>query len=171
MKKIVFLMMMVVMTTAITAQGFHPTVVKGNATILQPAGNYLYYGDQVMNKKECVDFLAARHKPAYEMFQSGYKCYQAGWWTLGAGLAVDLVGSILVAYGPINNNDAMFWSGASCIIAGGLAVLASVPTIFIGYARMNDGIDTFNRAQAASAPQAYWTIQGSQNGIGLALHF
>ena len=26
-------------------------------------------------------------------------------------------------------------------------------------------------AQVASTLQAYWTIQGSQNGIGLALHF
>lgn len=24
---------------------------------------------------------------------------------------------------------------------------------------------------AGATPQAYWTIQGSQNGIGLALHF
>jgi hypothetical protein len=98
------------------------------------------------------------------------KCTKAGWWTLGAGLAVDLVGSLLVAYGPIKDNDAMFWSGASFIIAGGLAVLASIPTIYIGYGRMNQAIDMFNMSQV-SAPQAYWTIQGGQNGIGLALHF
>ena len=170
MKKILFLMMMVVMaTTAITAQELS-TSVSGNATLLQPAGSYIFYGDQMMNKKECVEFLSTRHQPAYEKFQSGMKCTKAGWWTLGAGLAVDLAGSLLVAYGPIKDNDAMFWSGASFIIAGGLAVLASIPTIYIGYGRMNQAIDMFNMSQV-SAPQAYWTIQGGQNGIGLALHF
>ncbi len=170
MKKILFLMMMVVMaTTAITAQELS-TSVSGNATLLQPAGSYIFYGDQMMNKKECVEFLSTRHQPAYEKFQSGLKCTQAGWWTLGAGLAVDLAGSLLVAYGPIKDNDAMFWSGASFIIAGGLAVLASIPTIYIGYGRMNQAIDMFNMSQV-SASQAYWTIQGGQNGIGLALHF
>lgn len=171
MKKIVFLMMMVVMTTAITAQEFHPTVVKGNATILRPAGNYLYYGDQVMNKKQCVDFLQTRHQAAYKAFESGYKCYQAGWALAGAGLGLDLAGSLLVAFAPVKENKAMLYSGDAMIIAGAAAILAAIPTVFVGYARMNKGIDTFNMAQAASAPQAYWTIQGSENGIGLALHF
>jgi hypothetical protein len=59
----------------------------------------------------------------------------------------------------------------TCLGLGAAAILASIPTIFIGYARLNDGVDMFNHAQAASTSQAYWTIQGSQNGIGLALHF
>ena len=72
MKKILFLIMMVVVsTTAIKAQN-------NNATLLQPAGSYIYYGDQAFNLKQCVDFLSIRHQPAYETFQSGYKCYQAG---------------------------------------------------------------------------------------------
>ena len=37
-------------------------------------------------------------------------------------------------------------------------------------ARLIKAIDMFNISQV-SAPQAYWTIQGGQNGIGLALHF
>lgn len=170
MKKILFAMMMLLMaTTAINAQ---TTVIinSNNATLLQPAGSYIFYGDQIMNKKQCAEFLSTRHQPAYETFQSGLKCTNAGWWTLGAGLAVDLAGSLMWAYGPKKDNDAMFWTGATFIIAGGLAVIASIPTIYIGYARMNRGIDMFNVSQT-TAPQAYWTIQGSQNGIGLALHF
>ena len=166
MKKIVFLMMLALMaSTAIKAQ-------HNNATLLQPAGSYIYYGDQVFNLKQCVDFLATtNNQPAYEKFQSGYKCYQAGWGLLGAGLGVDLIGSLVIAFGPEEGNDAMFYSGITCLGLGAAAILASIPTIFIGYARLNDGIDMFNHAQAASTSQAYWTIQGSQNGIGLALHF
>ena len=45
MKKILFLIMMVVVsTTAIKAQN-------NNATLLQPAGRYIYYGDQAFNLK------------------------------------------------------------------------------------------------------------------------
>jgi len=165
MKKILFLIMMVVVsTTAIKAQN-------NNTTLLQPAGSYIYYGDQAFNLKQCVDFLSTRHQPAYETFQSGYKCYQAGWGLFGAGLGMDLVGSILVAFTPEQGDAAMLYSGIACLGVGAAAVLASIPTIFIGYARLNDGIDMFNMSQVGAAPRAYWTIQGSQNGIGLALHF
>ena len=106
MKKITFLMIMLVMaTTALTAQEV-ATLGGINATLLQPAGSYIYQGDQVMTKKECAEFLSTRNQPAYEKFQSGLKCTQAGWWTLGAGLAVDLAGSILVAFVPEEGNDA-----------------------------------------------------------------
>ena len=171
MKKIVFVMTMLVMAaTALTAQEV-ATLGGNNATLLQPAGSYIFYGDQVMNKKECAEFLSTHNQPAYEKFQSGLNCVKGGWWTFGAGLVVDLAGSILWAFAPEENNEAMFYSGASLVIAGGLAVIASVPTIFVGYVRMNRGIDTFNMSQVASTPQAYWTIQGSQNGIGLAFNF
>ena len=166
MKKILFLMMLVAAaTTAINAQN-------NNATLLQPAGSYIYYGDQAFNLKQCVDFLATtNHQPAYETFQSGYKCYQAGWGLFGAGLGMDLIGSLIMAFGPEEGNDAMFYSGITCLGVGVAALLASIPTIFVGYARLNDGVNMFNHAQAAATSQAYWTIQGSQNGIGLALHF
>jgi hypothetical protein len=56
------------------------------------------------------------------------------------------------------------------ICAGGLAVIAAIPTIYIGYEKMNTAVDMFN-VSTATAPRAHWSIQGSQNGIGLALHF
>ena len=164
MKKIYFLIVFVVAAVAIHAQNT-------NATLLQPAGSYLYYGDQVMNKKECMEFLSTRNQPAYETFKSGYKCTQAAWGLFGAGVGVDVVGTVLMTIKLKRKNDAMFFSGAGCVIAGGLAVIASIPTIFIGYARLNRGIDMFNMSQAAATSQAYWTIQGSQDGLGLALHF
>ena len=164
------LAMLVMATTVLTVQVL-PAVGSNNATLLQPAGSYLYYGDQVMTKKGCVDFLASRHQPAYEVFQSGYKCYTAGWLLMGAGLTVDLAGSLLIAFLPENGNSAMLYSGIACLGVGAVAILASVPTVFIGYARLERGVDMFNMTQVASTSQAYWTIQGSQNGIGLALHF
>ena len=172
MKKIVFLIMMLVVATVATkAQEMNATVVGNNATLLQPAKGWIYYGSEVMDKKDCVEFLSTRHKPSYETFKSGYKCYSAGWWTLGAGLAVDLAGSLIFAFAPEEGNTAMFYSGMTCLVLGAAGIIASIPTIYIGYGRMNKGIDMFNRAQVQSTPQAYWTIQGSQNGVVLAMHF
>jgi hypothetical protein len=52
MKKILFLMMMVVIaTTTMKAQLNYATVNVTNATLLQPAGSYIFYGDQMMNTK------------------------------------------------------------------------------------------------------------------------
>lgn len=65
MKKFVLFIMLALMATAIKAQS-------NNATLLQPAGSYIYYGDQAFNLKQCVEFLStSNHKPAYETFQSG----------------------------------------------------------------------------------------------------
>ena len=167
--------MLVMAATTIQAQ---TTIIvnSNNATLLQPAGRYIYFGDQVMNKKQCAEFLSTRHQPAYEKFQSGLKCIKAGWWTLGAGLAVDLAGSLLCAFVPEADNDAMAKhdamaiSGISCVVAGGLAIIASIPTIYVGYGKVNRAIEMYNISQTTQ-PQAYWSIQGSENGIGLALHF
>ena len=172
MKKILSLMiMLLIVTSAISAQETSTTDRSNNATLLQVAGDYLYYGDQVMTKKECIKFLETRNQEAYKTFKSGYQCYNAGWWTLGAGLSIDLVGSILIAFTPQEDSPAMLYSGATCLVLGASAILASIPTIFVGYARLNKGINMFNKTQAAAVPQAYWTIQGNQDGIGLALHF
>ena len=124
-----------------------------------------------MTRKQCVDFLATRNKQAYEAFKSGHQCIQATWGLCGVGLGLDLVGSLLLAFAPEDENTPMSVSGDICIIAGCAAIIACLPTYFIGYSRLNKGIDTFNSAEAAAANQAYWTIQGSKDGIGLALHF
>jgi hypothetical protein len=170
MKKVLFLMLMLVVATATKAQDIN-AVNGNNPTLLQPANGWIYYGSEVMNKKDCVEFLSTRYQPSYETFKSGYKCYSAGWWTLGAGLAVDLAGSLIFAFAPEEGNTAVLYSGMTCLVLGAAGILASIPTIYIGYGRMNKGINMFNMAQAQATTQAYWTIQGSQNGLGLALHF
>ena len=66
-------------TTAITAQEEASTSVNGNnATLLQASGKYFYYGSQVMNKKECIEFLATRNQEAYKTVKSGYQYYNTG---------------------------------------------------------------------------------------------
>lgn len=148
-----------------------------SSLLIEEAGSYYFYGNQVMDKKEYMDFLSTRCTPAYQKFQSGYKLYQAGWGLFGAGLGVDLIGSILVAFAPKSqkdgsDNDAMFYSGLACLGVGAAALLASVPTVFIGYARMEESVDIYNVTQrTAAASRPYWSVQAGNNAVGLAYNF
>ena len=110
-------------TTAITAQEEASTSVNGNnATLLQASGKYFYYGSQVMNKKECIEFLATRNQEAYKTVKSGYQYYNVGWWTFRAGLGIDLAGSILIAFAPQKDSPAMLYSGTTCLLLGTTAI-------------------------------------------------
>lgn len=172
MKKIILSILLV----AISASMAQAQVVQKPAAHVEEVGSYYFFGENVMNRKQYMNFLSTRCQPAYEKFQNGYKLYQAGWGLFGAGLALDLAGSIVWAFAPETTSDGktspFTIAGGTLVIAGACAVLASLPTVFIGYARMEESVDIYNVSQrTASATPAYWTIQGSQNGIGIAYNF
>lgn len=175
MKKIILSILFVAFSATMAQAQVVQTTAAQHAPLVEQAGNYFFCGDQVMNKKQYGEFLSTRCQPAYEKFQSGYKCYKAGWATLGAGLAVDLVGSIVWAFTPESTTgevSGQMIAGASLVIAGSCAVLAALPTIYVGYIRMYESVDIYNvSTRTASSTPAYWTIQGSENGIGIALNF
>lgn len=54
---------------------------------------------------------------------------------------------------------------------GGVSVLASIPTICVGYAKMHNSVDVYNVSCTASEARPYLSVQAGQNGIGLALNF
>lgn len=174
MKKILLSIIILALSAVmVQAQGVQAHA-SATSPLVEQAGSYFFCGDLVMDHGEFRDFLSTRNQPAYEKFNSGYKCYLAGWSLLGVGLAVDLAGSIVWAFQPEDKGEkasASTIAGATLVIAGSCAILAALPTIYIGYVRMYDSVDMYNVAQRTSATQAYWTIQGSENGIGLALNF
>ena len=49
--------------------------------------------------------------------------------------------------------------------------IASVPLLVVGYHRMHSSADVYNVACATAQTKPYWTIQASDNGLGLALKF
>lgn len=176
MKKILLSFIVLAMTAVMVQAQDVQNTSNQYAPLIEPAGSYYFYGNQAMNKKQYGEFLSTRCEPAYKKFQSGYKCYQAGWGLFGAGLAVDLAGSIVWALAPESTPDGKVSTftiaGGTLVIAGSCAILASLPTIYIGYIRMDESADIYNVSQrTASSTPAYWTVQGSENGIGVALNF
>lgn len=176
MKKIILSILVVAISFTIAQAQVVGAPSAERTPLVEQAGSYFFCGDRVMTKKQYGNFLSTRCTPAYEEFQRGYRCYQVGWGLIGAGLAVDLVGSIVWALAPEVTPDGktspLTIAGGTLVIAGGCAILAALPTVFIGYARMDNSVDIYNVSQrTASNTPAYWTIQGSQNGIGIAYNF
>lgn len=57
-------------------------------------------------------------------------------------------------------------------VIGTALELASIPTLCVGYAKMHNSVDTFNAAcYSRMKTKAYWSVNASGNGIGLAYNF
>jgi len=137
----------------------HPTYA-----YVSRSGNTYYYEGRSMNKEVYCKFLENRCYPAYQKAYSGYLTTVVGWTLLGCGAAVDLVGAICFVA------DDML--GVALSSFGSCLEIASVPTLIVGYAKMHKSVDLYNAQCGAKAQyQPYWSVQTSQNGIGLALNF
>lgn len=67
----------------------------------------------------------------------------------------------------------IFLAAVISILAIGAAALeiASVPLLAVGYRRMHTSLEVYNVACTTAQVKPYWTIQASDNGLGLALNF
>ncbi len=128
-------------------------------------GNTYYYDGMPMKKDVYESFLQERCLSAYNQYKSGRGLATGGWTMMGgaAGLVV-LVG---IVQGMLPNNNGV----KACWVLPGLMLVTSIPLVSAGYVRMHRSADTFNTMCADKQSQAYWSINASQNGIGLALNF
>ena len=149
-------------------------------------GNTYYYGKNAMSQRQMLDWYAQQNcQAAYDQFVKGRKLTIAGWSCLGVGAALDLTaGATYLAIVGMNtsraqkapariiayssNEPALF-----TILAMGATAfeIASIPLLVIGYRRMHTSADVYNVACATAQAQPYWTIQASEQGLGLALNF
>ena len=159
------------------------------------------YGNLQMDEKAFREFLYKNNSRAYLDYMKGKKIVNAGWWTLGTGLASMLgigvgfyVTSQLIYNGTHDNNhnpysdiDAAHYDrvgypfmivGATFMGIGGGTILSSFPILGIGYKKKKNVIyslnnDSYiaNNPSATNKPAVNLSVQSSQNGIGLALNF
>lgn len=171
------------------AEDFYPLICEGNT---------YYYNEQAMEQKDMLDWYARQNcQAAYEHFRSARKVATAGWVFLGIGVAMDI--SAIACYATYfwqRYNDSGTYSSASATnrlttwqrnpnytpnplysAAVGLTVgailfeAASVPLLVVGYHKMHSSVDVYNVECGGAQEQAYWTLQTSGNGLGLALNF
>ena len=129
-------------------------------------GNTYYYDGMPMKKDVYESFLQERCLSAYNQYKSGRTLTGFGWAMLGTAAGMGACFGIMQGMLP---NSGIKW-GLFWIIPGVMTV-ASIPLVSAGYVRMHRSADTFNTMCADKQSQAYWSINASQNGIGLALNF
>lgn len=126
-------------------------------SMISRSGNSYYYEGRKMRGSTYARFLEQNCPAAYDQYHNGDMIAAVGWGLLAGGLLVDVGFS--------------WWAPYTGYVALA-AEIACIPTLCVGYAKKHHSADTFNSMCAnKSKPQAYWSINTSQNGIGLALNF
>ena len=126
----------------------------GHSYIMRSGNSYLCDG-QYLRGKNYELFLQKNCSGAYNQYKNGHAVATVGWVLLGVGLGMDLGFS--------------WWLPYSWIPALSFEI-ACIPTLITGYVKMHRSADTFN-AICAKRDRAYWSINASQNGIGIAYNF
>ena len=128
-------------------------------------GNKYIFDGVVMRGDIYSKFLKENCTVAYNQYTKGRTLANVGFLFLGLGLSLDFIAII-----PILKRKDTFIP--SCLsIAAGCLEIACIPTLIVGYNKMHKSADIYNSTCAKKHPQAYWSINASQNGIGLAFNF
>ena len=138
-----------------------------HSMMLTRSGNTYYYDNLVMNKQATLEWLETQEcYSAASQFNSGYKIANTGWVLMATGLVLDLGGFILLGLrGPAR-------AGTIMSVAGSLLEIACIPTIAVGYSKMHQSVNVYNvTCNKTTIVKPYWTLQASENGIGLAYKF
>ena len=130
-------------------------------------GNTYYYDGRAMNEEAYSYFLQNNCPEAYNIFNSGSNTAYAGWILFSAGLGLDL--GTLISYLALGGSNTaistLSWIGLGCEIA-------CIQTLIVGYNKKHESVDVYNTSCARkSTSKAYWSINASQNGIGIAYNF
>lgn len=128
-------------------------------------GNTYYYAGKAMNENSYSKFLQDNCPNAYDMFHKGDNIATAGWLLFAVGVGCDL--GTLINYAIVGGNSAIT---AFSVIGLGCEI-ACIPTLIVGYNKKHKSADVFNTSCAIKSSQAYWSVNASQYGIGIAYNF
>lgn len=155
--------------TAKTSKKSQPT------TLLWRDGDTYYYGKSVMDRTGMLNWLQKQNcEIAYNQFREGYNMAQVGWSSLGVGVTLDIVGSILLwrYFSNSESSEGYKIAGLTIGIMGAFAEIACIPILCVGYTKMHSAVDTYNiTCKESASARPYWAIQASNDGLGVALHF
>jgi len=125
-------------------------------------GNTYYYDGRSMRGHDYENFLMQKCQPAYRQYQKGHSIATAGWVLFGVGVGLDVTSVIATLCRSR-------FGGYIAIPAAALEI-ACIPTLIVGYVQMHRSADVFN-TNCSRRDMTYWSINASQNGIGIAYNF
>ena len=159
------------------------------------SNEYLYLSN-TMSRKEYENFLKNNCAEAFSQYRRGKKHIIAGWTLFGVGLAAGVSG---IVYGTLSGNQTTISSsqstttsydgttyssttsqssfkfnvvGSILAATGSGLVIASIPTLAVGYSKRNKAYTVYNNqcASPTISPLSL-NLTAGQNGLGLALQF
>lgn len=109
-------------------------------------------------------YLKNTNPELFAQYNQGYKLGMAGWGLLSFGI---VLGATLY---PWIRTQVLILTMPLQGALGGAAMIAGISLLGIGYYKMHKAVDAYN-VSLRPAPQTYWSIQVSGNGIGVAYNF
>ena len=166
MKKVFFLFAAILMAANLIAQEQTP--------ILERHGNTYFYGREAMTQRQMLDWYAQHNcQAAYLQFSKGQKMANAGWACLGVSAAC-MVGEFtclgLLIGGTCDPANIMY-SMYGLAVGESVFGAACIPLLIVGHRKMHTSVDRYNLTCPTAKAQPYWSVQASNNGLGLALNF
>ena len=154
MKKLVFLLSF--LGLVLSAQG---------QEIVRTGDRYTVGGQTYYNSTAFRGYLKNTNPDLFAQYDQGYKFGMAGWGLFAFGVVAFPTGALWFrtqlgpALGPVQ------------MTLGGIALIEGITFLGIGYHKMHKAVDVYNLSQTPTAPQTYWSIRTSSNGIGVAYNF
>lgn len=134
------------------------------------SGNTYYYEGKKMRGASYERFLEENCSEAYDLYHKGDVTAAAGWTLLACGLGFDIgatIGALILSSAKVGSSPAI----TAFSVIGACCEIACIPTLCVGYAQKHKSADVFNTTCANKTPQAYWSINASPNGLGIAYNF
>jgi len=130
-------------------------------------------------------YLKNTNPDLYKQFDEAYKLSRIGWGLFGAGLAVIPISVLAMdavqkretalitqqsenGKGWTNDKIALLFA-SQALIGAGVAV-SGVMILGFGYRNMHRSVDAYNISRNPES-QAFWSINASSYGVGIAYHF
>ena len=166
---------------------------------LTRVGNTYFAGNEQMKRTQMLDWYAKQNcDQAYDQFKKGNQMFMAGWTLMAFGTAFEIIG-LGCTFGwvgqsvnrvvdditdathgntsasrtkKISGKDPMLLAGVSFLVIGTPCVIACGPLIKAGKKRMYGSVDVYNvTCRKRAWVQPTWSVQSSQNGLGMAINF
>lgn len=183
MKRLVLFLSFAVLAIVSYGQEVVQTEV-AQSCIVRKGDRYTVNGVTYINSTEFRGYLKNTNPEVFAQYDKGYRIGMAGWGLLAYGVTMTPTSVIMLFMNQPFTGDmsperrkrveaaSHRWSAGwltNLIVASG-AFAASIPMLGVGYSKMHKSVDAYN-VSLQPAPQTYWSIQVSGNGIGVAMQF
>jgi hypothetical protein len=148
-----------------------PKPSKSFASLVSRKGNRYIVDDREMGQLDFLNWLSEQQCwSAYNQFKKGRNLAVGGWITMGCGFA-EILGMTLLSKRMQRSNKSTIQIGMT--VFGGCLIVASIPTIAVGYKKMHNAVTIYNVecGKKTMSSRPYWGVQLSENGIGIAYNF